>query len=179
MKNSHLTLTGVSLYCGDADPNDAIYLTLKSIQLPDLQEKMIEISGAGAPMDFEAGTRQMNALMLSFSLHGFNPNVDKHFMSPTGKRLKYTIRGNLYDSREQVDQSYVGVVEGRMTKATPSQFERSSGTDFDYEVRSISSYEYSINGGEKFYSNLFEGPAATRVDGVPVHQDFAANLGLL
>ena len=98
---------------------------------------------------------------------------------PAAGRIKYTIRGNVYDLREQTDLELKAIIQGRLTKMEMGEFTRDAGMTEDYEIKEALFYSISLGGQEKFYFDYFSGPAGFRVNGQVVQQRAARNLGLV
>jgi len=122
--------------------------------------------------------RKIVAPVLSFQLEGFNPRAVSRFMPGAPSRVKYTIRGNVRDIRDHTDLEIRAIVEGRMTKYEPSEFEKDSGMTSDYEIKETVLYQLFFGQQEKFYFDYFRGPAGLRMDGQPMYPAVARNLGM-
>lgn len=165
-----------NLFVGDDDPTNSQFLTIKNVKIPGITEKTKEHTGGGAAAAIELSTGIIEALTLSFSLAGFNPDVMTRVLGR--ERIKYTMRANVRDIRTHAELPLRAIIEGKMTKYESSQFEKDSGMDSDYEVKEIIFYHLYFNNKEKFYFDYFAGPGGVRVDGVPAFAARARNLGL-
>lgn len=170
-------LDAANLFTGDDDPGNSQFLTLQSVKLPSLEESTRSHTPGGGIMAIDIGNKKINALMLTFTLVGLNPDVMPKFMAP--QRQKYTVRGNLFNASTQEDLPVVGVITGKMVRSEVSQFTKDDGVNTDYEIREVTKYMLTIDGQEKYYFDFFGGIGAARVDGVPMFQAAARNLGLL
>lgn len=178
MASTILNMDAAALYVGDDDPTDAEFLTIKNIKIPALEEATKDHSGGGAMSEIAIGTRKIVALVLSFQLEGFNPKVMSRFMPGGPSRIKYTVRGNVRDVRDHTDLEIKAIIEGRMTKYEPSEFEKDSGMTSDYEVKEVTKYQLFFGQQEKFFFDYFLGPRGLRIDGQPMFPALARNLGM-
>ncbi len=165
-----------TLFVGDDDPRNSQFITLRNVKIPALTEKTKDHTGGGAMSSLELGMGVFEAFSLDFSLEGFNPDVMK-FVGQRN-RLPLTIRGNVRDVRTHENKELRAIVQGKMVKYEPSQFERDSGMNSDYQVKEIVFYHLFFAGQEKVYFDYFTGPAGIRIDGTPVMDDVARNLGM-
>lgn len=178
MAGTILNLDTANLFAGDDDPNSSQFLTLNSIKWPDLDEKMKAHNPGGGVMAVDVGMRSLDPMTLSFKLAGIQPDVMNQFMNGSPRRKKYTIRGNLNDLKTQADIPVLGVIEGRMISVKVGEFTKDNGLDTDYMIKEVVSYSLFIDGVEKLYFDLFAGPRGVRIDGVPIFNDVARNIGL-
>lgn len=169
-------LDTANLFVGDDDPNTSQFLVLNSVKLPMLEETTKTHMPGGGVVAIDIGTRKVNAPTMSFKLAGLNPDVMPKFMSTP--RSKYTVRGNLFDVRAQLDLPVVGVVEGKMTKVDINEFKKDSDVGSDYEIKEVVFYQLMIAGKEKFYFDMFAGPGGVRIDGQQIFRQVALNVGL-
>jgi len=169
-------MDSANLFVGDDDPSNSQFLTLKNIKVPSITEKTKEHTGGGASASIELATGIIEAPTLTFGLEGFNPDVMTRVLQQS--RLKYTVRGNIRDVRSHEEIPLRAIVQGKMTKYEPSQFEKDSGMSSDYEIKEIVFYHLFFNNQEKIYFDYFAGPAGLRINGIPVQQARARNLGL-
>ncbi len=176
MSNTIYNLDTANLFVGDDDPENSQFLVLNSLTLPALEESTRSHSGGGAAATIDIGMRKINALTFPFQLTGLTPDVTAKFMP--SRRTKYTIRGNISDVRSQKDIPLLAVVEGRMIKATTSEFRKDGEVSSDYEIREVVFYSLKIDSDEKFYFDYFAGPNGVRVNGVSIFSDVARNIGL-
>lgn len=168
-----------NLFVGDDDPTKSQFLVMKNVKVPSLEEKTKEHTGSGAAMSVEIGMRVVNALSMPFQLEGINPDVMTRFMpGPGASRIRYTVRANIRNVRDHTDIPLKAIVEGRMTKAEMSEFDRDKGTDSSYEIKEVFFYSLHLGTEEKYYFDYFSGPAGVRIGGIPVFQNAARNLGL-
>lgn len=168
-------MDSANLFIGDEDPTNSLYLVLKNIKLPGLEEIKKEHLGGGALGKVSMGMGAIEALVMTFNLDGFTPDVLSRFMSPLG-RLNYTIRGNVRDFFEQKDIEVKAILQGRMTKVEMSEFDRDKGLDTSYEITENVHYELYFDGQEKIYFDLRTG--RMRIDGVEVNRQRNINLGI-
>ena len=171
-------LDAANLFVGDDDPTNSLFLILKNVKLPSLEEVTKEHMGGGAVAGIELGMRAIQPLKFPFQLEGFNPEQISRFMPGSG-RIKYTMRGNIRDIRDHTDLEVKAVIEGRMTKVEMSEFEKEKGINTDYEIKEVAFYSLFYNGVEKFYFDYFSGPAGVRMDGQPMFPALSRNLGLV
>lgn len=166
-----------NIFVGDADPSSSLFLVIKNVKLPDLEETVKEHTGGGAVASVELGMGVIKALSPTFKLEGFRPEEIDPFLTPNG-RLKYTIRYNIRDIRNHGSVGVKAVVEGRMTKIAMNDFDRDKGMETDYEIKETMFYTLHYGEQEKFYFDYFAGPSGIRVNGVNPFQGMARNLGL-
>lgn len=179
MANTIHHLEAANLFIGDDDPTKSLYLALKNVQLPEMEEVVKEHMGGGAAMGIEMGMRIIKALTIPFKLEGANPDEITRFMpGPGAKRVKYTIRANIRDLKTHAEIPLKGIVEGRMSKVSMGEFDREKGVETDYEIKEIMFYTLHIGNEEKFYFDYFSGPNGVRINAIPVFQNLARNLGL-
>jgi phage tail tube protein FII len=169
-------MDAANLFVGDDDPTNSLYLSLMNVKLPTLEEVTKEHSGGGAIASIELGMRVMKALTMTFKLVGMDPKVHNRFMPASP--IKYTMRGNMRDIREQKDIEVKAIIQGRMSKAEMSDFDKSKGVESDYEIKEVPFYQLFFGGDEQQYFDLYAGPAGLRIGGQPVFGTIAANLGL-
>lgn len=171
-------LEACNLYCEDEDPSKSQFLVLEEIKLPSFQEKTKEHMGGGTIGAIKIGMRSFEAPELTFKLRGFNIDVlDKFMTAPTGRR-KYTMLGNVRELQSSREYQAKIVVEGRMTKVDMGSFQRDAGISTDYGIDEVVHYEFHLDGQERYYWNVFDGPLGWRVNGVAQFQGMARNLGL-
>ena len=178
MANTLFVMDAAAIFLGDADPTDAEIVTIKNVKIPAIKEKTKEHTGGGAAMGINLGMRVIEPLELAFKLEGFNPKAMAQMLPVTG-RLKYTVRGNVRDVRENKDIPVRAIVDGRMTQYEPGEFGRDDGLEADYMISEVLGYQLFLNDVEKFYFDYFGGPLGVRVDGVQVLRSQARNLGLV
>lgn len=170
-------LDAANLFVGDDDPGNSQFLVLQNIKLPALEETVKSWNPAGGVGAIEMGMRRINALSIPFTLTGINPDVMNRFM--VGRRINYTIRANIADVTNQKDIPLIAVVQARMTKVDMGQFTKDDGMNTDYELREIIKYKLTIDGNEKHYVDLLQGPRGYRIDGVEIFREVARNIGLI
>lgn len=168
-----------ALYAGDENPTNAHHLDLTSVKLPMLQENSTDHKPGGGIMGIKIGMGQVEALTVSMKMKGLTPDLMGHFGISAPRARKYTIRGSILNVRDGAEIPGVAVVKGRILKADLSEFSVDNGIDADYEIHEIDFYELVIGGQEKYHLDLWRGPLGYRVDGVPVHDVTARNLGLV
>ena len=173
-----LHLDAANIFVGDGDPTKSLFLVIKNVKLPTLEEITKTHLGGGAIDELEIGMGAIKAPMLTFQLDGFNPETLVRFMPGTPRRIKYTIRHNVWDVREQANKPLVAVVEGRMSKVETSEFDKEKGVTEDYEIKEVAFYKMEYDGAEKIYYDYFLGPNGIRMNGVATQADVAANIGL-
>jgi len=167
-------MDSANLFVGDDDPTNSQHLVLKNIKLPNLEEIKKEYLGGGAIGKVSMGMGAVEPLVLTFNLDGFTPDVLSRFMSPT--RIKYTVRGNIRDFFDHSDIEVKAILEGRMTKAEMSEFDKEKGTDSAYEITEAVHYALYFGQQEKLFFNLRT--SRLRVDGVDVNRQRNINLGI-
>lgn len=171
-------MDAAALFCDDLDPNEANFLNLEEVKIPALQEKTQEHTGGGSSMTMRMGMGIFEPVELTFKLRGFNPEVMNKIMTPGRRRRKFTVTGNVRDIEGDRQFPVKVVVEGRMTKVDMGSFQRDSGISTDYQIDEVVHYELWLDGKEKYYINQFVGPIGVRIDGSPVLDEMARNLGL-
>lgn len=176
MASTLFHMDAANLFVGDDDPRNSQFQVLRNIKIPALTEKTKDHTGGGAMATVELGMAVFEAFTLDFSLEGFNPEVMKYV--GIRSRQKFTVRGNIRDIRTHEDKELRAIVEGKMVKYEPSQFERDSGMTSDYQIKEIMFYHLYFAGAEKVYFDYMAGPAGVRIDGIPVFDNMARNLGL-
>lgn len=169
-------LDSANLFTGDDDPTHSQYLVMSSVKFPPLEEETKEFKPGGGAMSIEIGMKSIKALTLGFKLFGVQPRVLNNFMKDN--KDHYTIRGNLFDVKNQVDLKLVCVVHGRMVKVDMGEYKKGDGVETDYEIKEITKYKLHVDGDEKLYADFFGGPGAFRVNGRPIFRRAARNLGL-
>lgn len=172
-------MDAANIFIGDDEANQSLFLKLKNIKFPELEEKTESHEGSGAVMEIEMGMNILAPLQLSFDIKGFDANVMKRFMPAGRGREKYTLRGNLRDVRSGTETALKCVVEGRMTKVGLSDFAKSSGMDSSYEIKEVVFYELFEGGDEKWHFEYFSGPAGARRNGEAMFPTLSSNLGLI
>lgn len=177
MAQTLYNLDTANMFVGDDDPTNSLFLALKTVKLPGLEEQTKEHLGGGAMASVRLGMRSFQLGALSFTLEGVNPDVMPRFMPATG-RIKYTIRGNIRDIRSHDDIPLRAIVEGRMTKVDMSEFKKDDGVTTDYEISEMLFYHLYFGSQEKIYFDYFSGPNGLRIDGISPVQNVARNLGL-
>ncbi|WP_378952052.1 phage major tail tube protein [Mesorhizobium sp. ANAO-SY3R2] len=178
MSSPLYNLDAANMFVGDDDPGESLYTILKSVKFFGLEEATKDHLGGGAVTNIKLGMRAYTLSPIAFTLEGLAPNVQKRIMPVGAQRIKYTIRGNVRDIRSHDDIPLRCVVEGRMTKAEISEFERDKGVSSSYEINEMLFYHLHLGAEEKFYFDYWAGPNGLRIDGVPVLQGMARNLGL-
>lgn len=168
-----------TIQVGDLNPDDLNHLRLESVKLPTLQEKTQDHTPGGAVMGLQIGMTMLEALNLTFRMKGLNPETSRRLGIGQGRRLNYTLRGNVRDVREDRNFACRVRVNGRMIKVDQSEFARESGINEDFEITEVVLYEVHFDNQEKFFFDFFRGPAGARIDGTPIFSQQAANLGLL
>lgn len=172
-------IDAANLFAGDDDPNSSEYLTMLDVKLPMLQEKTKEHLPGGSIASISYSMRVIEAMEMTFKLKGFNPNVMDKFGLNGGARRKYTVLGNLRNLADEGTEIQLrAVVEGRLIQMSPSNMQRDSGIEHDYQVSEIVFYSQHLDGVEKIWINTLLGPAGFRISGVSRYQNMARNIGL-
>jgi phage tail tube protein FII len=179
MASAFMQMDAANIFVGDDNPTDSLFLSIKNVNFPDLEEGTKEHIGGGAAGVIEMGNRVIRPFNFTFQLEGFNADHIGTFMPSNGARLKYTVRANLRDLRTHADVPVLGVIEGRMTKMTTSEFTRDNGVTTDYEIKEVFFYTLHVGGQEKLYFEYLKGLAGVRKNGQAMFAAPARNLGLI
>jgi P2 family phage contractile tail tube protein len=176
MANKLRVATAATIFLGDADPSNSLHMEVKSFKLPALkvQTKAHTPGGSFAGININMGV--IEPLEFTFKLEGVSTAAMAMFMSPRAQN--YTVRANLYDTKDQTNEALVAVIRGVMTSTDLSEYSRENGVEGDYMISNVLAYRMHINGDEIHYFAPFEGPSGLRIMGQPVFDDVARNLGL-
>jgi phage tail tube protein FII len=168
-------LTAVNLFAG-ANPDNSAALVLKDVTISKLEASTKDFSPSGGPMSIELMMPKLNKLDMSFNLDGQNPTVDSQFMAQVAK--PYTVRANIFDVKNQTNIPVKGLVRGKMVEVDMGKMGGDDGVETAYRIAEITHYEWVFGNVEKYYFNFFEGFRGVRIDGAPIFEDVATNLGL-
>ena len=178
MASTLYNLDFANLFVDDDNPNKSEFLTMESVTIPGLEEQTKAHNPGGGVGVIDLGQRSIVVSMLQFKLKGINPNTMTKFM-PIGRSVTpYTIRANIRDVANHTDIPLKAVVRGRLTKMQFGAFQKEDGLSNDYEIKEIQFYQLHFQGQEKIYYDWFQGPRGVRIDGRPVFDQAAINVGL-
>lgn len=178
MASSLMVLTAATMYLGDLDPNASLHLSLKSFTIPTLRAKTKDHMSGGAMAGININMGVLEPFEFPFALEGINPEAMSHFLAPEGPK-NYTVRGNIRDINTQENKAVVAVIKGVMTEASLGEYSRDNGVDSSYKIDEVLAYRLYIGGNEIHYFDWSQGPAGVRINGVPIFNDVARNLGLI
>lgn len=156
-------LEAANIFCGDADPNNSKHLSVMNLKLPDLAAMYQDHHPGGARVQIEIEVG-VNKFEPTFKLMGFDPALLVQF--GLGSRIKniYTAYGAIKDRRTGGTIELKAIMEGRLGRAAPDEFQRGELAGNEYAINEMTHYELWWNGTEKiawdFFTNLW------RVDGV-------------
>lgn len=156
-------LEGMTLYCGDDDPSDGKFLTLKSIKLPAFTEVFVDHKPAGSRFNVKLSMGH-EALECPFALEGYDPALMAQFgLGQRGKR-HYTARGKLVDKLNDIDIPLEAIMYGKLGKVERKEYSRGELSGADYMISEIMQYQEYQNDTELYYWTFKTN--AWRVNGV-------------
>lgn len=178
MASKLMILTAATMFLGDDNPDESLHLSLTNFKIPALTAQTKDHMAGGAMMGLKINMGIIEPLEFTFKLAGINREAMSKFMNPAGP-INYTVRGNLRDINLQEDVAILAVIKGVMTSTDMSEYSRDGGVDSDYKIDEVTAYRLYIGGVEKHYFDWAQGPAGVRVDGIPIFNNVARNLGLI
>ena len=164
-----------NLFCGDDDPTKSKHLTLGSIKLPSLSEKMSDHHAGGAMVAIEVALG-VDKLDCTFNLKGHDPDLLVQFGLGGKPRLRYTARGLLRDKRTMRAIESKAIIEGRLTKIEVGEFSRGDLLGHDYSIQEVMHYELYYDGVEKVFWDFFT--SEWRINGISQNSDELRILGI-
>lgn len=165
-----------NLFMGDHDPEADNALTLETIQLPALEQTMIEYNPGGGIGAANFATTMLGALAMPFKLRGMDPDRIGLFGLGSNRRRIFTGYGAVRNKRDNTGIKAKFIVEGVIGSISATEFARGSGIDFDYKIAEVVNYQLWMDEREVYYYDWFN--KVFRVDGVDEYAETRSLLGL-
>ena len=174
MATSVLVWEAANLFVGDSGPNNSKHLSLTSIKLPDMREKMQEHHAGGSIGALNIGGLGIEALDLTFKLVGADSQTKVQFGLGARAQQPFTIYGVLRDKNGGRAIERKAVVFGRLLELSEDEYSRGSLGSQDHKIGEITHYELFEDKQEVFYYDFFS--SVWRVGGVNQNADTNAIL---
>jgi Bacteriophage tail tube protein len=167
--NTAWIMEAANIFCGDVDPTKSNHLLVMNVKLPSLEENYVDHTAGGAPLGIEIPTH-INKLLVNFSLVGWQPYVMTMIGTEVQAKQQFTIYGLIRDRRTSRAIQAKAVVEGRLGKADPTEFNKGAAQSFQYDIRALTHYELYVDDLEIYFWDFFN--SVRRIGG----EDFNADL---
>lgn len=169
MSGNLFVLEAVNLFCGDADPTASKHLTIQELQLPPLNEILVDHHAGGAKVAIEIGGLGVQKLLPTFKLGGWDPDLLTQFGLGANAQKTFTAYGVVRDKRTGRAIEAKAIMEGRLGKIEPGTFQRGEFQSHDYAINGLTHYELWFDGAEKIFWDFFT--SDWRTDGVSQNAD--------
>lgn len=140
-------MEAANLFCGDIDPSGSNHLSLSELQLPGMEENMVDHMPGGAPVAIEIDTH-INKLVATFNLAGWTPKVMTMIGLSTAASQTFTAYGGIRDRRTSKLLEAKAIIGGRLSKVHPAAWNRGNLQHHEYAIGSITHYELHMDGDE-------------------------------
>jgi len=152
-----------NLFCGDHDPANSKHLSIRELQLANLQEIYTDHHAGGARVQIEVGVG-VQKLEPSFRTVGIDPQLMGQF--GLGSKLKniYTAYGEVRDRRTGQSLELKAIMEGRLGKIEGDAFQRGEVMSHGYSINEVTHYEIWLGNQEKLLWDFWT--STWRIDGV-------------
>jgi phage tail tube protein FII len=163
-----LTMESANLFAGDHDAATSNHLSLLDLKLPALEESYVDWSPGGGPVgsEVETGIQKLEA---TFNLAGWTPEVMTLMAATTRQRQMFTIYGVLNDRRSGTKLEAKSIMQARLGRVNPTNFQRGQLQQHEYSIKSIIHYELYVDEKEIYYWDMFTNEF--RVGGVDINFD--------
>lgn len=141
-------LEEVNMICGNVGggpsaPGISTHLTLSELKLPGMEEAYVDHMPGGAPVSIEV-PMHINRLECTFNLAGFNPDVMRLLGSANRSLQIFTANGLVRDRRSGEALKAQAVIQGRLGRVNPTNFQKSNLFQHEFSIRSIVSYKLDM-----------------------------------
>jgi Bacteriophage tail tube protein len=172
-----LLLEAVSLFLGDANPENSKHLSLTSLTLPNLEYDTIDHRPGGGALSVAWSMGVIKKLEPTFKLAGFDQDAFNLFGIGSGAINTFTAYGVVRDKREGKALQGKAIFRGSIGKLTADAWTRGAEFGHDYRIDEVTKYQLWL-GGQEWYSIDFWVNPRPRVFG-QTDAEYASMLGLV
>jgi hypothetical protein len=153
MSNLYI-MEAANLFAGDHNPQSSNHLTLQNLKLPGLEEQFTDHAAGGAPVAIEIDTH-IGRLEATFNLLGWQPRVMTLIGQSARNRQTFTAYGLIRNRRTGEPMEGMAVMQGRLGRVNPTDFNRGTNQVHEYAIRSIVHYELKMGGEQIYFWDFF------------------------
>lgn len=148
MAQTLYTMEAAQLVCGDTGPEGTpglqTFLRIRELKLPAIEENYVDHLPGGAPVAIEVNTN-FNKLEATFTLAGWNPDVDGMIAPQDIQHQTFTAYGLVRDRRSGRALQAVAVMQGRLARSNPTAYRRGDILVEEYAIKGIVHYQLAMS----------------------------------